>query len=58
MQDFVEQLEEIANKYNFSPLVEYSHGFSEKIAIFDIAGMKSYLQEFKVLKTQLVKYKA
>ena len=58
MQHFSDALKAIAEQYNFSPLADYSQAFSEKIALFDIAGMSSSLHQFKVLKTQLVNYKA
>ncbi len=54
MKKFTSRLMEIAETYDFKPVMDYVDQLNERISVFDIQGMKQQLDNFSMLQAELI----
>ncbi len=54
MKKFTSSLLEIAETYDFKPVMDYVNQVNERISVFDIQGMKQQLNNFSTLQAELL----
>jgi two-component system sensor histidine kinase EvgS len=54
MKKFTSSLLEIAETYDFKPVMDYVNQVNERISVFDIQGMQQQLNNFSTLQAELI----